>query len=57
MWGNIVTKQKPCKGNTVVIHSFFLKKKATKLISQPAQYIKKKTDKDYLKKKEEVNFW
>jgi hypothetical protein len=27
MWGNTVAKQKPCKGNTVVIHSFFLKKK------------------------------
>jgi len=34
---NTVVKQKSCKGNTVVIHSifFFLKKKATKLISQP----------------------
>jgi hypothetical protein len=49
MWGNTVANQKPCKGNTVVIHIFFLK--ATKLISQPVQYIKKKTDKGYLKKK------
>jgi len=23
MWGNTVAKQKPCKGNTVVIHSIF----------------------------------
>jgi hypothetical protein len=37
--GNTVAKQKPCKGNTVVIHSIFLKTKATKLISQPVQYI------------------
>jgi len=37
--GNTVAKQKPCKGNTVVINSIFFKKKATKLISQPAQYI------------------
>jgi hypothetical protein len=52
--GNTVAKQKPCKGNTVVIHSiFFKKKKATKLISQPAQYIKK-TDKGYLKKKKSI---
>jgi hypothetical protein len=48
MWGNIVAKQKPCKENTVVIYSFFFKK-ATKLIPQPVQYIKK-TDKGYLKK-------
>ena len=51
--GNTVAKQKPCKANTVVIHSIFFKK-ATKLISQLAQYIKK-TDKDYLKKKSQ--FW
>ena len=53
MWGNTVAKQKPCKGNTVVIHSIFLKKKATKLISQPAQYIKK-IDKGYLKNKKSI---
>jgi hypothetical protein len=51
--GNTVAKQKPCKANTVVIHSIFFLK-ATKLISQLAQYIKK-TDKDYLKKKSQ--FW
>jgi hypothetical protein len=50
--GNTVAKQKPCKGNTVVIHSIFFFK-ATKLISQPAQYIKK-TDKSYLKKRESI---
>jgi hypothetical protein len=45
--GNAAAKQKPYKGNTVAIHSVcFLLKKATKLSSQPAQYIKK-TDKDY----------
>jgi hypothetical protein len=48
--GNTVAKQKLCKGNTVVIHSILFFKKATKLISKPAQYIKK-TDKGYLKKK------
>jgi len=52
--GNTVAKQKLCKGNTVVIHNILFFKKATKLISQPAQYIKK-TDKGYLKKKK-VNF-
>jgi len=55
MWRNTVAKQKPCNGNTIVIHSIFFLKKATKLISQPAQYIYKKTDKGYLKKKK-VNF-
>ena len=56
MWGKHCIQTKPCKGNTVVIHSiFFYFKKATKLISQPAQYIKK-TDKDCLKKKRS-QFW
>ena len=35
-------------------YCFFLKKKTTKLISQLAQYIKKKTDKGYLKKKKSI---
>jgi hypothetical protein len=40
--GNTAAKQKPCKGNTIAIHSVLLfLKKATKLSSQPAQYIKK----------------
>ena len=40
--GNTADKQKPCKGNTVAIHSvFFFLKKATKISSQPAQYKKK----------------
>jgi len=52
MWGNTVAKQKPYKGNTVVIHSFFfLSYKAN--ISTSSIY-KKKTDKGYVKKK--VNF-
>ena len=54
--GNTATKQKPCKENTVAIYIVFKKKtKATKLSSQPAQYIKN-IDKDYLKKKKS-QFW
>jgi len=41
--GNTVAKQKPCKGNTVAIHSVFFVEKAIKLSFQPAQYIKKPT--------------
>ena len=51
--GNTVTKQKPSKENTVVIHSIFFLK-ATKLISQPAQYIKKNRQRLSKKKSQ---FW
>jgi hypothetical protein len=54
MWGNTVAKQKPCKGNTVVIHSFFLKKSYKSNLLTSSIY-KKKTDKGYLKKKSQ--FW
>jgi hypothetical protein len=38
MLRNIVPKQKPCGGNTIVIYNVFFIKKTTKLNSQPAQY-------------------
>ena len=41
-------------GNTVAIHSV-LKKKTTKLNSQPAQYEKKKSTKTILEKKQKKN--
>ena len=44
------------QGNTVAIHSV-LKKKTTKLNSQPAQYIKNKIDKDNYEKKKKKNMW
>ena len=38
MLRNIVPKQKPYGGNTIVIYNVFFIKKTTKLNSQPAQY-------------------
>ena len=53
MWGNTVAKQKPCKGNTVVIHSIcFFKKSYKANLSTSSIY--KKTDKGYLKKKKSI---
>jgi galactokinase len=43
-------------GNTVAIHSV-LKKKTTKLNSQPAQYEKNKIDKDNSRKKNKKTTW
>ena len=40
MWGNTTAKQKPCGGNTIVIHNVIFEK-TTKLNSQSAQYEKK----------------
>jgi hypothetical protein len=51
MWRNIVVKQKPYGENTLAIYSVFFIKKNIKLNSQPAQYEKKKTEKDHFGKK------
>jgi hypothetical protein len=53
MWENTAAKQKPCRGNTVAIHSVIFEK-TTKLNFQSAQY-EKKFDKDQFEKKEEIN--
>jgi len=45
----IITKKTIMWGNTVVIH-IVLKKKTTKLNSQPVQYKKNKIDKDNFRK-------
>jgi hypothetical protein len=49
-------KKKIMWGNTVAIHSV-LKKKTTKLNSQPAQYEKNKIDKDNSRKKNKKTTW
>jgi hypothetical protein len=50
MWRNTAAKQKSYGGNIVAIHNVIFEK-TTKLNSQPAQYKKKKFDKDQFEKK------
>jgi hypothetical protein len=50
MWENTATKQKPCGGHTVAIHSVIFEKNK-KINPQPAQYEKNKIDKDQFEKK------
>jgi len=52
MWGNIVAKQKPCKGNIVVIYSFFFKKSYKANLSTSSIY--KKNRQRLSKKKKSI---
>ena len=52
--GNTVAKQKPCKENTVVIHSIFFFKSYKANLSASSIY--KKKNRQRLSKKKEVNF-